>query len=172
MFAFRGFRAASFLSTVRTPPIRIPRAPPFRSFRTQTRFNQQYQRFGGQRYSRFEQTSNLFRRWASRPSFYYEVGALGGAVGVFYIANLETVPVSGRRRFNVISPQFEEQLGEQQYQQILQEFRGRILSEWDPRVRMVHRVMDRLIPVSGLENQKWEIHVIDDDQINAFVLPG
>jgi predicted Zn-dependent protease len=100
------------------------------------------------------------------------VGAIGGAVGIFYMANLETVPLSNRRRFNVISPQLEAQLGEQQFRQILQEYRGQILSDWDPRVRMVHRVMNRLIPVSGLENEKWEVHVIEDDQINAFVLPG
>lgn len=39
---------------------------------------------------------------------------------------------------------------------------------------MVQRVLDRLIPHSGLstdENQ-WEVHVIQDDTKNAFVIPG
>lgn len=71
-----------------------------------------------------------------------------------------------------MSPKFEEAMGEQGYQEIMQQFRGAILPEWDPRVRMVERVMHRLIPVSGLENVKWQIHVIDADEINAFVLPG
>jgi hypothetical protein len=34
------------------------------------------------------------RRWAARPTFYYEVGGLAGACGGFYIYNLEVVPVS------------------------------------------------------------------------------
>ncbi|MCJ1392630.1 hypothetical protein MMC18_005500 [Xylographa bjoerkii] len=38
---------------------------------------------------------------------------------------------------------------------------------------MVHRVLNRLIPASGLEGQEWEVHVIDDkEQMNAFVIPG
>lgn len=37
---------------------------------------------------------------------------------------------------------------------------------------MVQRVLDRLIPHSGLEGDQWEIHVIDDDTKNAFVIPG
>lgn len=50
---------------------------------------------------------------------------------------------------------------------------GRFLSDWDPRVAMVKRVMQRLIPVSGMEDADWEIRVIDDPHTaNAFVLPG
>lgn len=38
---------------------------------------------------------------------------------------------------------------------------------------MVQRVLDRLIPQSGLVDQEWEVHVIDDmSQMNAFVIPG
>lgn len=172
MFAIRGFRVAPSLSSTRTPLLRAFQVTPFRQFRSQTPFSQQYQRFGGQRYSRFQRTSNFFHRWAARPTFYYEIASIGGAVGGFYFYNLETVPVTGRRRFNVVSPKFEEAMGEQGYQEIMQQFRGAILPEWDPRVRMVERVMHRLIPVSGLENVKWQIHVIDADEINAFVLPG
>jgi len=97
---------------------------------------------------------------------------LGGVIGGFYVYNLETVPVSGRRRFNIISPKTEEELGEQQYQQVLAQYRGQLVSDWDPRLRMVRRVMDRLIPVSGLSYQEWEIHVIESEEKNAFVLPG
>jgi len=97
---------------------------------------------------------------------------LGGVIGGFYIYNLETVPVSGRRRFNIISPKTEEELGEQQYQQVLAQYREKLVSDWDPRLRMVRRVMDRLIPVSGLPYQEWEIHVIESEEKNAFVLPG
>jgi predicted Zn-dependent protease len=52
----------------------------------------------------------------------------------------------------------------------------RILPEWDPRTVRVRRVMERLIPFSGLveeEGEKWEVYVVDDPRmVNAFVLPG
>ena len=89
------------------------------------------------------------------------------------VVNMETVPVSGRRRFNWVSPEKEEQLGLQQFQQVLRQFRGRILPAWHPNTRMVQRVLDRLIPTSGLANQAWEVYVIDDPrEMNAFVIPG
>ena len=145
-------------------------APPFRPFRAQTQFNQ-YRRFSS-RYQRFQQTKNILYRWSQRPTFYYEVAGLSGVIGGFYVYNLETVPVSGRRRFNIISPKTEEELGKLQYQQVLAQYHGQLVSDWDPRVRMVRRVMDRLIPVSGLQDQEWEIYVIESQERNAFVLPG
>ena len=39
-------------------------------------------------------------------------------------------------------------------------------------VRMVHRVLERLLPHSGLEHENWEVYVIDDQTKNAFVVPG
>lgn len=63
-------------------------------------------------------------------------------------------------------------MSEEMYNQILQEYQGRILPPWDRRVQMVQRVLDRLIPASGLADENWEVHVIDDPQMNAFVIPG
>jgi predicted Zn-dependent protease len=37
---------------------------------------------------------------------------------------------------------------------------------------MVQRVLERLIPHSGLESEEWKVHVIADGQVNAFVIPG
>jgi hypothetical protein len=34
------------------------------------------------------------RRWAARPTFYYEAGGLASLCGGFYAYNLEVVPVS------------------------------------------------------------------------------
>lgn len=87
--------------------------------------------------------------------------------------NLETVPVSGRKRFNWVTPEYEEQMGMEQYKQVMREFGSQILPEWHPRTKYIQRVLDRLIPSSGLEGQKWEVNVIDDPkQMNAFVIPG
>lgn len=127
---------------------------------------------GRSRYQRFQQGSSFFQRWASRPTFFYEVTGVGCAVGGFYVYNLEVVPVSGRRRFNIVSPELEKGTAKEQYQVIMQEYQDQILPEWDTRTRQVQKVLDRLIPSSGLTGEKWEVHVIDDPQKNAFVLPG
>jgi hypothetical protein len=124
------------------------------------------------RYNRFQQTSHLLQRWAARPTFYYEVGGLSAAVAGFYTLNLETVPVSGRRRFNMISAEQEAAISKQQYGLIMQQYRGQILPDHDKRTRAVRRVMERLIPSSGLTGLDWEVHVVESEEANAFVIPG
>ena len=71
-----------------------------------------------------------------------------------------------------IRTRYEATMGEQMYQQTLQEFGKKIMPEYTNEHRMVQRVLDRLIPHSGLEGENWEIHVIDDPMKNAFVIPG
>ncbi|KAF1808574.1 hypothetical protein P152DRAFT_443650 [Eremomyces bilateralis CBS 781.70] len=130
-----------------------------------------YRRFNG-RQTRHAPLVALFVRWGQHPHFYRHIFLLAGGLGVFYVSNLETVPVTGRRRFNLVGPELEARFAEQMYEEVMGEFRGHILSEWDPRARMVQRVMDRLIPMSGLEGQKWEVKVIAAEEPNAFVIPG
>ncbi len=81
--------------------------------------------------------------------------------------------MSGRKRFNIVSPQMEQQLAQMHYRQVVQQFGSRMLPERHPATRMVQRVLDRLIPASGVADARWEVHVIDaPDQLNAFVIPG
>ncbi|CZS87922.1 hypothetical protein WAI453_000307 [Rhynchosporium graminicola] len=96
----------------------------------------------------------------------------GGSATIFYVANLEEVPVSGRKRFNCYSDATVEEEGRRMYDMIMQENARSILPDWDRRVKMVHRVMAKLIPSSGLENADWEVHVIQSPECNAFVIPG
>jgi len=93
-------------------------------------------------------------------------------VGGVYVYNLEPVPVSGRRRFNIISAEYEAEQGKAMYAQVMQQFGSKILPSYSKEHRMVQKVLNRLIPHSGLENEKWEVHVINDDMKNAFVIPG
>lgn len=73
----------------------------------------------------------------------------------------------------MISPETEKGLSEQMYKQALQQFRGEVLPEWHPHTQLVRKVLQRLIPASGLVDEKWEVFVIDDPkQKNAFVVPG
>ena len=120
-------------------------------------------------------TGQLGRIARSRNTHGVIVVAILAAV-VFYFSNLQTVPVSGRKRFNCFSEESVREVSEMQYKRVLYEVEhggARFLPEWDPRTLMVKRVMKRLIPVSGMEDQNWEVMVIDDPQTaNAFVLPG
>lgn len=56
----------------------------------------------------------------------------------------------------------------------MSEYQGRILPPSHPQHKLVQRVLNRLIPHSGLPTQtnNWEVHVIKDEQKNAFVIPG
>lgn len=132
----------------------------------------------GPTYQRFGQSSQqgrqgpLWQRIVASPNFYWYAGAGGLAGGIFYISNLETVPVSGRRRFNIVSEALEKKTADQFYQQVLNQYRGRILLTSDRRHQLVQRVLQRLIPFSGLENEDWRIHVVQDNEPNAFVIPG
>ncbi|KIW02390.1 uncharacterized protein PV09_06210 [Verruconis gallopava] len=128
--------------------------------------NQQYT------YNRFQHTANIFKRWSQRPSFYLEVGGVAAGIGGFYVYNLETVPVSGRKRFNIFGPDFEKRIAQSEASAILQQFNGKLLSDWDPRTRQVKRVLNRLIPVCGLNDLNWEVYVVESEMVNAMVVPG
>ena len=127
----------------------------------------------GPRYNRFSRSQQLRDLWRTSPSFRYKVGAVGLGGGVFYVYNLERVPVSGRLRFNCIPANLEEQMGQKLYQQVMREYGGKVLPASHPQSRMVRRVLEKLVPNSGLERQGgWEVSVIEDEQANAFVIPG
>lgn len=95
-----------------------------------------------------------------------------GGMTIFYFMNIETVPVSGRRRFNCFSDESAEQQGQLAYKQILNEEarRGRVLPRSDFRVRRVETVLRRLIDAGDLgtgqsdrkEGEGWTVHVIED----------
>ena len=134
--------------------------------------NSQYQRFDGSRSGRQLPFITFLQSWRARPSFKYEVGGLGAAGAGFYVYNLEEVPVSGRRRFNVVGDATMQDMGKQAYQQVIQQYGNAILPSLDPRVLQVKRVLDRLVPSSGLDPGDWEVNVIDSEETNAFVIPG
>jgi len=100
------------------------------------------------------------------------VAGTGG--GIFYVSNLEEVPVTHRRRFNMISPATEKRLGADGYNQIVQQYRDKILPSDHPVTQMVANVVERLLPATGgLANEEWRVHVIDSpEEQNAFVMPG
>ena len=75
----------------------------------------------------------------------------------------------------MISPAIETRIGAATVDEVQQQYQGRILPDWDPRVQKVKKVLERIIPfatAAGLYDVEWEIHVIDSPEQNAFVAPG
>ncbi|KAJ4363663.1 metalloendopeptidase [Neocucurbitaria cava] len=171
----------AFQIPVRTrQPTSRPSQTQFQPLRShaQRRYYEQ-QSFGrGPRYQRFMPAGRLYGllvRWYGRPTFYRDVGIISAGAGGIYIYNLEEVPVSGRRRFNIISPGMEEMMGKATVDQVREEYQGKILPDYDPRVRSVKKVLQRLLPFAegeGLKELEWEVAVIDSPEQNAFVAPG
>ena len=81
----------------------------------------------------------------------------------------ETVPYTGRRQIQLVSPTEEAQMGVQSFQQIV----GKATLSTDAQANaLVQRVGSRIAAVTDLGYQ-WEFRVIQDDkQVNAFALPG
>ena len=118
-------------------------------------------------YSRFQAAYDI---WRVNPAVRLGVGVISVGGGVFYFSNLEDVPVSGRRRFNCISPQQEAAITKRSSEELLRLYSDRILPPNHPYSRLVSEVAGRLLPVSGIQDQKWEVRVIDDlEEKNAFV---
>ena len=142
------------------------------------RSQSQFSRFpgGGRRrpnYNRFSRVEQIKYLWSNDPRFRYGVFAAGGGGAIFVAYNIEEVPISGRLRFNCVSERYERQTMHRMYRQIMAHYGRYILPPDHPDSRMVQRVMDRLIPASGLNPQGWEVKVIaSKEEVNAFVLPG
>jgi predicted Zn-dependent protease len=81
----------------------------------------------------------------------------------------ETVPYTGRRQIQLVSPNEEAQMGAQSFKEIV----GKATLSTDTQINaMVQRVGSRVAAVTDLGYQ-WEFRVIQDDkQVNAFALPG
>jgi predicted Zn-dependent protease len=81
----------------------------------------------------------------------------------------QTVPITGRSQLLLLPEGTEMQMGLTAYQEILK--KSKITS--DPTLNAdLTRVGRRIADATGRTDYKWEFHVIDDKQVNAFALPG
>lgn len=115
----------------------------------------------------------------------YIWGAAGGAAvlfGVGYYAFLDVAPVTGRRRWIATSLAWEQRLGDQEYQQLLQQFQNEILSPSHRASVTLNRVGQRIADassefaklnnLSSYSNRPFTYTVVRSEMANAFVLPG
>ena len=81
----------------------------------------------------------------------------------------QTVPITGRSQLLLLSETEEVQMGVQSYQQVLKKSK---LST-DPAANdLVRRVGTRIAAATGRGDYQWEFKVIEEQQANAFALPG
>lgn len=92
------------------------------------------------------------------------------APAVVAVSGCQTVPVSGRKRIAMVTPESQEiAMGEQAYEQILAE---EALSNNADAVAMVERVGRRIAAVAGRDDYDWEFKLVAGPTKNAFCLPG
>jgi len=79
-------------------------------------------------------------------------------------------PVTGRSQFIILSQSQENEMGLQAYQEVLKDEKMSNNPSYNSSVK---RVGQRIASVSDTPNYEWEFKVVDnDEQINAFALPG
>ncbi|WP_409433328.1 M48 family metallopeptidase [Litorimonas sp. RW-G-Af-16] len=102
--------------------------------------------------------------------------AIGAAV--YYFANQETVPITGRKQLRTMDANAEMQLGLQSYQQILADSqvlqRGPVVDAVNEiGVRLARQAEGMMVEETGEETGfDWAFNVIESEQANAFALPG
>ncbi|NWR71042.1 OMA1 Metalloendopeptidase, partial [Centropus unirufus] len=104
------------------------------------------------------------------------VSSLGVLFVVFYFTHLEETPITGRPRLLVFGKEHFRELSEMEYVMRMEEFENKILPETDVRYQVVEAVFDHLSEsnedIPQISALKWVIHVVDEPDVNAFVLPN
>ncbi|KAI9059474.1 hypothetical protein FKP32DRAFT_1668676 [Trametes sanguinea] len=112
---------------------------------------------GGPRYVRFDDPAGPgtggprnpwdARKWDTQTKVMAGLGVF--AIG-YYLSHLEQVPETGRWRFMDISPTFEAALAETAHEELLQQFKGKVLPPNHPLTRHIRRVVTRILEANGL----------------------
>jgi metalloendopeptidase OMA1, mitochondrial len=87
---------------------------------------------------------------------------------VLLVIACQTAPLTGRSQVMLLSEDQEAQMGQQAYGEVVK--KSKVSS--DPALNaQVERVGRRIAQATG-KNYAWEFKVIEDQQVNAFCLPG
>jgi predicted Zn-dependent protease len=88
---------------------------------------------------------------------------------VSLVSACETVPLTGRSQLNLLSEPDEIQMGIQAYREVTSKAK---VSSNAVQNAQVNRVAQRVIAAVEKPDLPWEVKVIEDNQANAFALPG
>lgn len=86
------------------------------------------------------------------------------------LAACATNPVTGKREFNIVSEQQEQQLGDKAHQDVLREFG--VYDEKPELNQLVNDIGQKLARVSDRPGLPWRFTLLDTPMINAMALPG
>ncbi|NXF98032.1 OMA1 Metalloendopeptidase, partial [Eubucco bourcierii] len=104
------------------------------------------------------------------------VSSLGVLFVIFYFTHLEETPMTGRPRLLVFGKEHFRELSQMEYDMWMEEFQSKILPETDARYQVVETVLGHLAEsnkdIPRISALQWVIHVVDEPDINAFVLPN
>lgn len=111
--------------------------------------------------------------------YWFVLGGLGLGVGslVYYETHLEETPLTGRKRFIVVTHEQFEKIAAAEALQLMQKFQDKILPDNHPMVKRVVDIAQRLLDANPeTENlmrfPTWKVYIIDDPTtVNACVLP-
>ncbi|XP_072129917.1 metalloendopeptidase OMA1, mitochondrial isoform X2 [Mobula birostris] len=101
---------------------------------------------------------------------------ISGVIGLYFLTHLDKSPITGRRRLLVFSKRQYLKLAEFEYQSVLEKYKDKFLPNDDPIYKAIQFVFNQLIErnkdIPGVSETKWIINVVEDPEINAFVLPA
>jgi predicted Zn-dependent protease len=106
--------------------------------------------------------------------------AILAAVALLAVAACTRVPITGRQQLNLIPSSELNALSFEQYSQFLSEHRLSTDAAQTARVERVGRdiqlAVERFYAEQGqsaaLEGYAWEFHLVEDDEVNAWCMPG
>ncbi|NXO03859.1 OMA1 Metalloendopeptidase, partial [Rhinopomastus cyanomelas] len=102
--------------------------------------------------------------------------SLGVLFVVFYFTHLEETPITGRARLLVFGKDHYRELSQVESDMWVEKLKSKMLPETDALHQAVELVVGRLSEsnkdIPQMSAIKWVIHVVDEPEINAFVLPN
>ncbi|XP_067893321.1 metalloendopeptidase OMA1, mitochondrial [Heterodontus francisci] len=102
--------------------------------------------------------------------------SLSGLIAIYFWTHLDKSPITGRTRLLMFSKRQFLQLAEFEYQSVLESYKDKFLPVTDPVHQTVQFVFNQLVEknkdIPGVSENKWNINIVDDPEINAFVMPN
>ncbi|XP_072367110.1 metalloendopeptidase OMA1, mitochondrial isoform X3 [Scyliorhinus torazame] len=112
----------------------------------------------------------------NRWSIVLGICSLSSLIAIYFWTHLDKSPITGRNRLLMFSKRQFLQLAEFEYQSVLENYKDKFLPVTDPMYETTQFVFNQLIEknkdIPGVSETKWSINVVEDPEINAFVMPN
>jgi predicted Zn-dependent protease len=90
-------------------------------------------------------------------------------LSLFLVGCSSKTPYTNRSQLMLISENEEMQMGEKGYKEFLQKAK---ISTNEEQTKRIERIMARIAKAANKPEYKWEIHLVEDKQVNAWCMPG